>query len=259
MKKLFFILSLIFAVGFQSFAQNNNDNDDADKTKFEIVNENRNLPVFESIDITGRFKVVLHQSTTQTVTVVAPDKFMSIVSTTVENGILKINITDPPKDKDVNFFEKMKLKHNDYLIRQPIEIHIGVNNLKQIIADGASTIETKTNFDIHELYINLSEASKATLECNISDLTLSLSEAAKLEMTGKVQNIQLDASGAANFKGGNLQSKNVTVNMSGASRADVFASESLHAKLNGASTLYCYGSPKDVHQTTSRVSKIVIN
>ncbi|MBP1637805.1 MAG: hypothetical protein H6Q18_594, partial [Bacteroidetes bacterium] len=106
---------------------------------------------------------------------------------------------------------------------------------------------------------NLSEASKATLECNISDLTLSLSEAAKLEMTGKAQNIQLEASGAANFKGGNLQSKNVTVNMSGASRADVFASESLHAKLNGASTLYCYGSPKDVHQTTSRVSKIVIN
>jgi len=258
MKKIFLMLSLVIALGFQSFAQNNNVKEDKEKGEYEIITENRNLPEFENLNITGRFKVVLHQTSSQTVSVVAPDKYLWYVETVVDHNALNIKMKEPKKEEDKNFFDRLKTKYNDYLIRQPIEVHIGVNYLKQIVLDGASLVETESAFEGKELYINLSGASKANLEFTLSDLSAVLSGATKLEMKGQTDNFQLDGSGAAAYDGVNMKSKNVTVSLSGASKAEVYATDNFDAKLTGASTVICSGNPKKVHQTSSRASKIVI-
>ena len=43
MKKIFLMLSLVIALGFQSFAQNNNVKEDKEKGEYEIITENRSL------------------------------------------------------------------------------------------------------------------------------------------------------------------------------------------------------------------------
>lgn len=258
MKKIFLMLSLVIAFGFQSFGQKNNAKVDKESGEYEIINENRNVPQFENLNVTGRFKVVLHQTSSQTVSVVAPDKYLEYVETTVDHNALIIKMKEPKKGEDKNIFERFKTKYNDYLIRQPIEIHIGVNNLKQIVLDGASIVETESAFEGKELYINLSGASKASLEYTLSNVSVVLSGASKLEMKGRAENFQLEGSGAALCEATNLKTKNVTANLSGASKAEVFATDNFDAKLSGASTMICEGNPKEVRQTSSRASKIVI-
>lgn len=256
MKKFLFILSLIIGFGVQSFGQKNNSKDE--KTDYEIITENRNLPEFENLNINGRFKVVVNQKSSQTVDVIAPDKYLAYVETVVEKNTLTIKMKEPKKEEDKNLFDRLKTKYNDYLIRQPIEIHISVNNLKQIVLDGASVIETESEFEGKELYVNLSGASKGILQYTLSDLSVVLSGAAKLEMKGLTDNFQLDGSGASSYEGNGLKSRNVSVMMSGASKAEVFATDSFDGKLTGASTVICSGNPKNVRQNSSRASKIVI-
>ena len=73
MKKIFLMLSLVIAFGFQSFGQKNNAKEDKESGEYVIITENRNVPQLEKRNITGRFKMLLHQTSTQTKTNEAPN------------------------------------------------------------------------------------------------------------------------------------------------------------------------------------------
>ena len=53
MKKIFLMLSLVIAFGFQSFGQKNNAKEDKESGEYEIITENRNVPQFENLNGTG--------------------------------------------------------------------------------------------------------------------------------------------------------------------------------------------------------------
>ncbi len=246
--KLFLIWGLIVALAFPAFSQNSD-------TKFEILTENRQLSSFDDIQVTGRFRIVIYESGSQQVSVTAPDKLLETVGTTVENGVLKISM-DAAKEKSV--LDNLKA-YNDYLLRKPIEIKIGVSDLKNISARGASRIESQGVLNLSNLTIELSGASKADLNCNISNnLTASLAEAVKLDIQGTAASVTVKGNGASAYNGQNLIAKDVKVELNGASRAEVHASESIDANLNGATKVVCTGSPKDVKQSASRGSSITI-
>ena len=263
MKKTFYIICVLFAGITQLFAQetsateqNNNAQNDS---KNKIISEDRKISGFENIDVNGRFKVILYQQDKVSITVVAPDEFMEYIETTVANNTLKIDMIKVDKSQKPGLLDRLKIKYNDYLIRQPIEIHVGVQNLKTIYASGASVVETKNNFQLNNLNIQLAGASKGLLKCNIvNHIFIDLSGASKLETEGTANSIKINSSGAAKFEGDNFKVKNAEVKSSGASKIEIFASEKLDAELGGASTVICNGSPKVVNQTSSRASKIVI-
>lgn len=251
--KLIFSLSLAIASLMPVVAQNTSDTD------FELITENRELPPFEGINVSGRFKIVLYQSDVQTVSATVPEKFIETVETKVENNILYINMLDLTKEKEGNILENLKIKYNDYLLRQPIEIKIGIPDLKSIYAKGASRIESQGALIINNLTIELSGASKAELNANIANsLNTSLSEAVKLDIQGSAENISVKANGASAFNGGKLLTKNAKVDLNGASRAEIHATESFDANLNGATKAICTGNPKSVKQVVSRGSSITI-
>lgn len=253
MKKNFLILTgLAFMCAVPIFSQSDNT--------FQLITENRNLPVFNAVQVTGRFKIVLSDATTQSVKVTVPDKLLETVETTVQNGILKIQMIDPSENKGSNPLESIKAKYNDYLIRQPIEIRIGISDLKSIIAKGTSRIETTDALNVTNLNIELGGASKAQLEIEINNnLMVSLSEAAKIDILGSAKNVDITANGAASYSGEKMSAKTVKIELNGASRAEVNATESLDAVLNGATKVVCSGSPKSIKQQISRGSSITIN
>lgn len=253
MKKIFLILGLAILFIAPAISQNASD------SNFELITENRQLAAFDGINVTGRFKVVIYESAVQEVSVTSPDKLLNAVETQVENGVLKINMQDAVKDKDNNVLENLKTKYNDYLLRQPIEIKVGLPNLKSISARGASRIESQGVLSSTNLTVELSGASKADLNCNISnELTVSLAEAVKLDIQGSAASVAVKANGASAHNGGKLIAKNASVDLNGASRAEVYASENFEANLNGATKAICTGSPKKVKQNASRGSSITI-
>ncbi|NLO71342.1 MAG: DUF2807 domain-containing protein [Porphyromonadaceae bacterium] len=251
--KLIISLSLAIVSLMPIAAQKTSDTD------FELITENRELPPFEGINVSGRFKIVLYQHDVQTVSATVPEKFVETVETKVENNILYINMLDLTKEKEGNILENLKIKYNDYLLRQPIEIKIGIPDLKSIYAKGATRIESQGALIINNLTIELSGASKAELNANIANsLNTSLSEATKIDIHGKVENISVKANGASSFNGSKLIAKNAKLDLNGAARAEVHATESFDANLNGATKAVCTGSPKSVKQVVSRGSSMTI-
>lgn len=252
MRKNLGLIVLAFFFALPVFAQNKNE------TNFELITENRSLQAFDGIHVTGRFKVVLVPGETQTVSVTVPDKFLETVETTVDNGVLYINMVDLKKGQDVGVFENLKTKYNDYLLRQPIEIKIGMAGLKNITARGASRIENEGTLKTDKLMLDISGASKAELKIDAQTFDAYLSEAVKVDVTGNAGQLALKANGACAFNGADLHSKDAKVELNGASRAEIHATESFDANLSGATKVVCTGSPKNIKQYASRGSSITV-
>ncbi len=249
-KTIFFTIISIFTV-FSLQGQNDSDTD------FTLQTENRDIASFDKISVNGRFNISINQSEKQEIKIIAPEKIISNVRTENINGVLTINMIDPNQSKTL--LESIKDKWSDYLIRKPIEISISVSNLQTIDSKGASTIDLLGLLNANELQINLSGATKATLNTQIGNqLNVSLEEASKLDIKGEVGKLYLNCNGASVFNGNNLAAKDVEVYLIGASRANVYASESIDAKLAGVTKLVCKGNPKQIKQDVSRGSSIVI-
>lgn len=252
MKKNVAIILLAFVFALPTFAQQTSD------ANFELITENRELPAFDNIQVTGRFRVLISQGDVQKVSVTVPDKFLETVETKVESGTLNINMVDLKKEKEAGVIENLKTKYNDYLLRQPIEVMIEVPNLTYIIARGASRVESMGVLNLNKLMLYFSGASKAELDVDAANLEAHLSEAVKIDIRGATDNLLVKANGACAFNGAKLESKDAKVELAGASRAEVHASESFDANLSGATKVVCTGSPKNVKQYASRGSSITI-
>lgn len=252
MKKYLVLILVTFLSVSPLFSQKSSE------TNFELITENRELPPFDGIQVTGRFKIILSQDNAQQVSATVPDKFLETVETKVENGILHINMVDLKKEKEAGILESLKTKYNDYLLRQPIEIKIRAVNLKSISAKGASRIESQGTLHANKLTVELLGASKAELNINASAVDAVLAEAAKIQIKGNASQVFVKATGASTFNGASLLGKEAKVDLAGASRSEVHATESLDANLSGATKLICTGSPKKIKQYASRGSSITV-
>lgn len=248
-------LSLLIMFSATIFAQNNNES----TTEFTVVSQNREISDFQSIDITGRFLVKLYASEKPEVSVITAEKFIDIVETTSANGVLKINMKDKSAEDKKGVLDGLKTKYNDYLIRQPIEIHIGVKNINIINVAGVTTIESDGTLKLQTLYMSIGDASKVNLNVEIAkELNVSLTGASKMDVSGSTDKLTIGVHGACSLDGKDLKAKTVKAELSGAGRAEVYATEEIDADLKGASKLVCNGSPKTVKQSVSRASAITI-
>ncbi|HHT22367.1 MAG TPA: DUF2807 domain-containing protein [Bacteroidales bacterium] len=252
-KKMMLALSLLIMFSATVFAQNNNES----TTEFTVVSQNREVSDFQSIDISGRFLVKLYASQKSEVSVITAARFIENVETTSANGVLRVNMKD--KSDEQGIIDGLKTKYNDYLIRQPIEIHIGVTNINIINIAGATTLETNGKLKLQTLYMSIGDASKVNLNVEIAkELNVSLTGASKMDVVGSTNKLTVGVHGACSLDGKNLKAKTVKVELSGAGRAEVHATEEIDADLKGASKLVCNGSPKSVKQSVSRASAITI-
>jgi hypothetical protein len=70
-----------------------------------------------------------------------------------------------------------------------------------------------------------------------------LSGASRISLEGSGADLDVNASGASVVELGNFLCNDADIDLSGASRATVNASDTLSVTLSGASTLYYYGTP----------------
>jgi hypothetical protein len=71
-----------------------------------------------------------------------------------------------------------------------------------------------------------------------------------------VQDLELDASGASKINAENLKTVKVRADVSGASKAEVFVTDTLNADASGASKIIFSGEPKTVNKSASGASSI---
>jgi len=87
-------------------------------------------------------------------------------------------------------------------------------------------------------------------------INLDTKGASKVEIKGICKALKLTGFGASQVEAENLIANNVDIHVSGATHAQVYASESLNAEAYGASEIECQGHPKNVKKSDNIGSRI---
>jgi len=83
-----------------------------------------------------------------------------------------------------------------------------------------------------------------------------LSGAADLKMNGEVDQLDIHISGAGDIDTRKLKARHAKIRISGAGNADIYASESLDARVSGVASIDCYGNPEEKRTNVSGLGKI---
>lgn len=189
------------------------------------INDVRTVADFTAIETSGTIQLELTQQPDQYISISTLKEYIPNVKTEVVEGTLKIYSTDN-------------------LIRPVIKVKIGVDSISKIEARGASKIDFTNSFTQKRLDIHLRGASKADIKVNSAQkLEFDVQGASKLAISGSADTLNIKADGASKIDAGNLMSKTVRIEMNGASKAEVFASESFDGHAFGASKIVIKGNP----------------
>lgn len=127
--------------------------------------------------------------------------------------------------------------HSSLKPKVPLVIRVGAPRITELAVSGASTVV------LHDV--------------RGDSLKLGLEGASKLRADGAVQQLTVDAQNASDADLDQLAVERATVQVSGASEAEVAVSKALDAHVAGASTLSYRGDPPELKRDVSGTSKLV--
>ncbi len=229
MKKIFFLLSILFFTAFV-YAQ-----------KQFVVDENAVTRLlngsFNSILVSGGIDIYLSQSDKEEIAISASeDKYKDGIKTVVENNVLKIYYDG----------EKNWSKGN-----RKLRAYVSFKDLVKLDASGAIDIIVAGDIKVPSLLLKLSGASDFKGSVTLSSLTLELSGASDVSIKGSATTVNIESSGASDVKAYDLSADICTVKASGASDVNITVNKEMTAHASGASDIYFKGNAviKDQHST----------
>ena len=228
MKKLIpFTLSALFLalVSISAFAQ--------ESKSFSVSG-------FNKLSMGSAFKIDVKQGNKFNVNVSGRSEDIDDLEARVSGGVLKIGYKGNNWNKN----------------RKTVNVSITMPNLQGIDFSGASTATVAKFSGVKNMDIEVSGASRVTMDLAASKVVMDLSGASTLTLNGNCEILDGEVSGASSFKGRDFQTKEVNIDASGASSAAVLASNAIHAEASGASSIRYSGSVKDIHSSTSGASSV---
>ncbi|MBA3898628.1 MAG: DUF2807 domain-containing protein [Bacteroidetes bacterium] len=186
--------------------------------------QERTLPEFSQIEVSGNLTVALLQAKEQRVVVMGGTDIQEAVITEVKDGILKISQ------------KKGTIKD--------ARIEIAVVELSQIKQSGATKVKGSGKIISPSLSIETSGASSISFDIEAINLTTNITGAGDVKLSGTATNHTAKISGAGSLKATNLLVENSDLNISGAGDARINTSNSLTAKVNGAGSIKYVEEPQ---------------
>ncbi|MGE5351625.1 MAG: head GIN domain-containing protein [Acidobacteriota bacterium] len=180
--------------------------------------ETRSLSDFNAVDLGGAYEVNITCGSTPGVTIDAESNILPLIKSEISGNTLHIYNT-----KSINPKKKIK-------------INITASNIDEVETSGASNITIEN--------------------VNNDRIKLDASGAGKMYLSGKTGMLRLSLSGAVKVEARDLLADNANVEISGASKAEVYASKELRADISGVGSLDYYGNPKNVRRSVSGIGSI---
>ncbi len=211
---------------------------DVDKGSGNVVTETRQVSGFDRLSLSGIGDVILVQGDEEKLENEGEDNVVQHITTRVVNGTLEIG------------FEKKAI-----LPTEPIRFYLTMQDIRGLATSGVSNL-TSDSIDTDRLEINISGTGNIELDdVTAEQLLINVSGAGNFQASGKVTDQQVTLSGAGNYEGGNLESKNTTVTISGIGRVALWATDNLDVTISGTGGVDYYGTPQ-ISQQISGVGSI---
>ncbi|PWK78030.1 putative autotransporter adhesin-like protein [Mucilaginibacter oryzae] len=200
--------------------------------------EKRKADDFKKVEISGAFKVHLKQDSTLGITITADDNLIKYISTSVEGGTLHIkskkNFCDPGD----------------------MVINIGVKNLEEVKAAGAVEVFSDGKITAKDFKLDLSGATKVTLDLNAANVSTEGSGATEITLKGQAASHKIDLSGAGKVNAFDFVVGTYDIETSGIGHCNINVLQTLNVHTSGASEIQYKGSPSTVNNDKSGASSI---
>jgi Putative auto-transporter adhesin, head GIN domain len=151
---------------------------------------------------------------------------------------------------------KLVMKYRNWRLRRyDMDVEITMPTLRGIDFSGATNSSVTGFGNIRDLDVELSGASKSTIDGDWDRVNVNISGASDLNLRGQGLSLGGDLSGASRLDAFDYPVDNADLDLSGASTARVLVGKTLKVSASGASTLRYRGNP-DVRPNISGGSTV---
>ena len=173
-----------------------------------IISESRELNNFTSIILLGSIDVNIKTSESNNCVVVADDNLIPYIKTEVVNNKLNISLNE------------------SYSSEEKLVVNINTPNYDEVSLSGSGNINI--------------------LDFKNNNLSLNISGSGNITGNGEVETLVVKINGSGNLMSKEIKSKSATITINCSGDAEVFASDSISAKINGSGNIEYFGNPENV-------------
>ena len=192
----------------------------------KVQEQNRTVESFNAIHASGMFEIHIREGSSNSIKLVADENLHELIETEVRNNTLHIRSRE-------NISKAKEL-----------DLYISVEELNNLDLSGAVSVKSKGVLHSSNIEIESSGAAEIDMQLETDRIRMSLSGASEVRISGTSESVSIDASGASEIKMGDLQCKNMNLNLSGASEVEAFVTEELEIDASGASDIRYRGNPR---------------
>jgi hypothetical protein len=226
-RKLFVPLALFILMGMFATVSFGCWNIPQDRSTGNFIKEARTVSNFSKLDIGGAFTVYLAQGDQEKLEIEADADELKDIVTEVVGGKLKIYTKS---DWGANFHE--------------MTIYLTFKDLEYIDFSGAVEVKGENALTFSDLELTVSGAAEIEMNLKADKFEAEFSGASEVDFSGSCKAGYLELSGASEFNAENLEFQDLSIEVSGASEAKVWANGILNIDASGASSIRYKGSPK---------------
>ena len=184
-----------------------------------ITTQSRSSAAFNSVDVSGNIDVYARQDSTSSVKVEADENLQEFIDIYADGDVLRIR----PK-------EGFNLRPT-----RSIKIYVSSANYNKFEASGSCDIFGQGKISsTSPIHFDLSGSCDATMELQAPGVSGDLSGACRITLKGETKDFDVHGSGSTDIKCIDLLAENVSVDISGAGDAEVYASVKLNVDVSGA-------------------------
>ncbi len=190
--------------------------------------EKRKISNFDKLIVKGSFDVRLVSGKDELIIRSNDAELLKHIKTEVTNNTLTIYMEKGyrmPKNKD-------------------IDIDVPFKNLSDISLSGSGSIVSNETIKSQNLNITLIGSGDVEIKANTNDLKAELSGSGDIKLIGSAVNFYASISGSGDVEAFGLIADNTEVKISGSGDAEVYAKESLKARVSGSGDISFKGNPK---------------
>lgn len=184
-----------------------------------VTTQTRQTGSFNSIDVSSNIDVYVSQDSASSVKVEADENLQQYIDIYNDGEVLRIK----PRE--------------GYNLRpgRQIKVYVSAADYKKFEASGACDIFGQGRIaGSSDIYFDLSGSCDATMELQATKITADLSGACNLKLKGETKDFSVHGSGSTDIKCIDLVADNVSVDISGAGNAEVYANTKLNIDVTGA-------------------------
>jgi len=201
-----------------------------------------NVGEFSKIHADGPFRLIIVPAEEPKVEISGEERYLDDIEVFNDNGELNVEI-------DINFRNLLSDNYDDLIVR------IETPEFTYLKLDGGIKANV-SNFDLESLELVLDGNTDAEIEVKAETLRLEMQGVSSVKLRGSGNQMDVELDDAVNLEAFSFRAERITMDSEGASRAKIYATESIDIEAGGISNIRYRGNAV-VTANTSDASKIV--